>query len=320
MKNKKKLLSSFLVIVLILSALLTLVSCLGKTEDVNHPRIYMMNRCSGVNLSVRSIETKKNAEDAEYRVYHLRLHNETDSDVICPSEITFYRYASDSYQKEEKILQIEWSKGERYILSPGKTVDFKFSTDGFDLTVPGEYRMIYRFEINGQASRSDLFFEVFDEEYLEIIDIADKAFAEHYPDYPLSFFRIKISNYGDTGMIKVEYRMYVGEYRTNCTLQIGVRKDLSTYVFSPDEQDLMCADLIPQLTTKRVRDAENRLREQVKEYDEPKPVYMYFDDRDQTLYLEIEMIIDIEDAPEGMYGCDIDHKHLFFREAICSHP
>ena len=313
MKNKKKLLSSFLVIVLILSTLLTLVSCLDQSNLGDHPKMYMKNWHYGYYLSVRSIETKTNAEGKEYKTYHLRLHNETSWDAICPAEITLACF-------DRTLLPIEWDKGESYVLPPNQTVDFKVSTDDIDLTNPSLYKFEYNFEINGTEARAWLEFNGISEESVEKIAIANKKFAELFPDYPLSFLRIYVGNtIEENGSTPISYELVIDEYHTQQVLRMYVFEDQVTSMhFRYDEAETWFA-MIPYITAEKINDAEIKLKEQIKEYGELKSFYLFLEEDEQSLYLMTELIIDIEDAPEGSYSCGT-HAHLLFREKICSLP
>lgn len=73
-----------------------------------------------------------------------------------------------------------------------------------------------------------------------------------------------------------------------------------------------------------VKKAEDEFLEELAFYNSEKNSYYYYvSSEDHILYLEVELIVDI-DPPEAFEsgeeqeqsGCDIDHKHLFFSRPI----
>lgn len=140
--------------------------------------------------------------------------------------------------------------------------------------------------------------------------LADRAAAILWETYTLPdrrCFEVNVSHHVSSDKADVEFRLYIGGYRTWESYSVYFAEDGSVaHVF--DAHAGVYSRFLEAATPARIAAAEASLEEQVKTYDAHSPFYLSVDD-EGCLCLTCEVIVD------KAFG---DHEHKFFVARICS--
>lgn len=101
-----------------------------------------------------------------------------------------------------------------------------------------------------------------------------------------------------------------------------LREDDETYLILPVSKEKVgateCENLLSTIAPDMLKAAEEKVNQQVAQYEDDSKFYLYAEDG--HLYLCKEVIVELEysvpESGECVLGCGIDHDHLFFKERI----
>ena len=143
------------------------------------------------------------------------------------------------------------------------------------------------------------------EEELEMIALADAFMATEYPALSLEDCRVE-TRQNTKGEYTVEYTLTIGSYRTweSYTVRFDADKKVEN---SYSSHEGVYSVYLHYATEEKIREAEDKLTQQLEKYDTHSGFYLQIDD-DGYLCLVAEVIV------EPAFG---DHKHKFFNERIC---
>lgn len=164
------------------------------------------------------------------------------------------------------------------------------------------------------------------EEDARIRRIADAAVAEEFGITDFSDYGINIDyQYKDYGIYHVEYTLRIHDYCTKESVTVKISSDFEVENVHGNYFG-QYSRYLKNATEEAVRQAEEKLDEQVKFYEENSGYYLSIDN-EGYLCLNCEAITHrappapaVDGNPDGEETAYIDHEHLFFSERICPKP
>lgn len=120
-------------------------SLLSPDGEINPATSAVHTGYNGIYLTLDSVESIDNGYVPEYKKLYATWHNETDIEVSYEPRY-FIEYADESGWVSVQTSAIDWIT-ELRILPSGQTQSAVFSTEGFDISKPGTYRVRQNFKI-----------------------------------------------------------------------------------------------------------------------------------------------------------------------------
>ena len=149
--------------------------------------------------------------------------------------------------------------------------------------------------------------------------VADAALLGKYDLPGWEYFDITV-DYGSNGNIYVDYDFVIGSYTSYESYMVTLSaEEAVTYVdgFNAGNYSRYCKMITPEA----VAAAEASMAEQMERYGEKDHSDYYLSVDDQGyLCLTGEVIVTLDEAPDGEAGCGIDHDHVFITARICPAP
>lgn len=161
-----------------------------------------------------------------------------------------------------------------------------------------------------------------DPEVSALLALTDDRVKSEYGVDDLSHYSVRISEHGQKPQKTVRYELYIGDYNTYESYNVTVGDD-GTVLDSYSSNEGQYSRFLPYLSAERLREAEEKLKGEMAEYDEEGYMYLGITP-DEQLYLGFEVIVRIDPPNTQVYdgevvdnGCGVDHEHVFGSEIIC---
>ena len=135
-------------------------SLLSPDGEINPTTSTVHTGYNGIYLTLDSVETIDNGYVPEYKNLSATWHNETDIEVSYEPRY-FIEYADESGWISVQTAAIDWIT-ELRILPSMQTQSTVFSTEGFDLSKPGTYRVRQNFKIGNATYHAYFEFVIID--------------------------------------------------------------------------------------------------------------------------------------------------------------
>ncbi len=299
-------------IIVVMLLLFVLVGCLSacndsveNNSDVPFEFTYSVEKTKYVkgDSIIVTVEAKNVGDDYAYVG--------ADIDLFGPATMCF-----DSVNVEYELSTLPFSvttDATERVLKHGETISYTYEFCSDEESRTGYYNMKFSFA-NVQQEMIGIIKieEVMEMEEKDIREVADAAIKEKYSIDDLSPYDVEIGQ-NDKGEIFVEYDLMIGNYSTYESYYVNLSPDYRVEKISGDYGKYAC--YLKNATLEAIQNAETRMKEQIKDYDE---MALYaLTTREDGLYLFVEIIVQLDDAPSGQAGCNIDHEHKFFYERIC---
>ena len=169
-------------------------SLLSPDGEINPTTSAVHTGYNGIYLTLDSVETINNGYVPEYKKLNATWHNETDIEVSYEPRY-FIEYAGDSGWVSVQTAAIDWIT-ELRTLPAGQTQSAVFSTEGFDISTPGIYRVRQNFKI-GNATYHTYFEFVIGNPNIEDAQHTDYDASVKFMQYCWDGYGISIKTVSD---------------------------------------------------------------------------------------------------------------------------